>query len=37
MHYGPYDFAKDRKKPTISAKNGATIRPTNDFAEVFYI
>ena len=37
MHYGPYFFAEDEGKPTISAKNGEEVGGSDDFTEVFYI
>jgi len=34
MHYSWNAFALDTSKPTISAKNGAKIKPSDDFTEV---
>lgn len=36
MHYGPYDFAKDESRPTISAISGEEIRRIGDFTEVHF-
>ena len=34
MHYSWNEFALDKSKPTITAKNGQKIEPSKDFTEV---
>ena len=36
MHYGSNAFAVDKSKPTITAKNGQKIEPSQDFTEVIF-
>jgi len=37
MHYWWNAFALDPRRPTITAKNGARIEPSNDFTEVNFL
>lgn len=37
MHYDQFAFAKDRRIPTLYAKNGGTLGNTKGFSQVKYV